>query len=817
MRMRKAFALACASITDAAFAWPYALKRQRLVRLQTPKLFAGVTAAFPRAAGSTLLQDNLMKRSHSVTERTTVRPHIPPTSRHPGPGAQQALGGPVADAPVAPAATEEHAPMAFPGPFAHVPRPPAMQHGAMQASSTGTAVAGQEGVGQNPVVPGSTSTTSGASATAIDATNGNPHQLPPLILAACNGNLADLDVLLQDRSTDINQVDSKFGLSALIAAAARGHVKGLARLIAAGADIDLVSPQLRMTALSMASRRNKPDAIACLLDAGAHVSLAAGAQRRNALSIAAVGGHIEVVKLLLAHKGIALDEIDEAGMNALDLAIQNNKPEVVACLLAAGADVNLAVAPYRHTALITAVFHGHVEVVKMLLAHKGIALDGTDAVGMNALHWAAQSNKLDMVECLLAAGANVNLAVGLHRHTALITAASFGHVDVVKTLLAHKGIALDGTDAVGMTALHWAAESNKPDVAACLLAAGASIALPDAVRRNALGIAFRNKHVAVLEVLSHHGATLPNIDYFDAARPDHAAHAAHIITLADLATDQELPADPQQNPLGLVAPAYLEQPVVVIDALVAVLESGQDLQRWLRAQGIRMASALPVIECLAALAGTWPVLANNGQAATAQQKRLVCAAALSRLSVLAGTGEALQSYEAAGLSATGLERLSAVATGQIEKMIALSEQVLATFGSTMLDKLPQDCLAKTSFSEVDTEALSVALVRAGWLAPLAQAVVRAWTSALATLEAEPLAIAQGSTVKQITDVLRENIERKAPRLFAQAMQRELSSPALLAALRTWIGDTKTAEGLDLLFQIQCDQFRQYCEQVGSAG
>ena len=71
-------------------------------------------------------------------------------------------------------------------------------------------------------------------------------------------------------------------------------------------------------------------------------------------------------------------------------------------------------------------------------------------------------------------------------------------------------------------------------------------------------------------------------------------------------------------------------------------------------------------------------------------------------------------------------------------------------------------------------------------------------------------------MQQITQCVFENTERKAPRLFAQAMQRELAAPTLLAVLRTWIGDTRPAEGLDLLFQIQCDQLRQYCEQTERA-
>jgi ankyrin repeat protein len=704
-----------------------------------------------------------MKRSLGATDLPTVRPVMPATSDQREPEAQQVLAGLVADAPIAPVATEDHAPMAFPGPFAHVPRPPAMQHGEMQASPASTASSGQDRAGQAAVVQKSvdashgkvqdgpttasggcsTSTTAGASAMPPVAIDDNPHGLPPLILAASKGRLADLDVLLQDPATDINQIDSKFGGSALMVAAGMGRVDILARLIARGAYIDLVNPRSGMTAMMYASRDNKPDALACLLEAGAQV--------------------------------------------------------------------NLAVGPQRMTALMMAVLRGNLEVVQMLVKRKGVALDQMNALGQNALHLAAGSNEPEVVKCLLAAGAQVNLGSEKQRQTALMKAAQRGHVEVMNALLARRDIAIDATDALGVTALHWAANCNKPDAMACLLAAGASKTLVDAKGKTALELAIMYRHAAILEVLSHYGAALPDIDHFD------PAHAAYTVTLADLAADLKLPADPQQNPLGLVAPAYLEQPVAVIDELVAVLESGQDLLRWLRAKGIRMAGALPVVECLAALASTWPALANNRQAASAQQKRLVCAAALSRLSVLTGKGKALERYKAAGISAAGLERLSAVATRQIEKMIAVSEQVLTTFGSTRLDKLMQDCLAKTSFTEVDTDALGASLVRDGWLAPLAQAIVRAWTAALATLEAEPLAIAEGSTVKQVTQGLRETIERKAPRLFAQAMQRELAAPALLAALRTWIGGARAAEGFDLLFQIQCDQFRQYCEQLGNAG
>ncbi len=211
------------------------------------------------------------------------------------------------------------------------------------------------------------------------------------------------------------------------------------------------------------------------------------------------------------------------------------------------------------------------------------------------------------------------------------------------------------------------------------------------------------------------------------------------------------------------------------------------------------------------------------------QKRLVCAAALGRLSAMTANGAALRHYKAAGISAEGIARLSTVATLQIEKLIALSEQLLTTAGSDMLEKLMPACLSRTGLDhEVDTETLIAELFSAGWLKPLAQAIVASWKSALAALEAEPVAIPAGSTLKQITQLLSEHVKRKAPLLFVQTLQDELAAPTLLAALRTWLERKRlgtgpepvvkmlTHEGIDLLFQIQCDQLKQYCEQTGRA-
>jgi ankyrin repeat protein len=535
------------------------------------------------------------------------------------------------------------------------------------------------------------------------------------------------------------------------------------------------------------------------------------------LILAALKGRLAEVKLLLEDPAVDIDQVDQkSGATALIAASVANKPEVAAFLLANGAKINFAHAEQRRTALMEASSRGHVEVVKALLARKDIAIDATDVQGRSALFFAACANRPEVVACLLAAGAKVDLVCGKFPRTALMEAAACGYVEVVIALLACQDIALDATDAEARSALFFAADKNKPDVAAFLLHAGASMTIVTADRKTAVTTAIAAQHAAVLEVLLQHGApvTALDYDYLRRARPS----VAFAVTLADLDADRKSIADPEGNPLWLAVPNSLDDAHAVIDELLAVLESKQDLQQWLWAKGIRIACVVPVVECLASLAGIWPVLANSAQAANAHQKRLVCAAALSRLSVLAAEGKALAHYQAAGISAAGMARLSAVATRQIEKLIAVSEQVLTSLGGVMLDKLVSDCLAGTNPShEVEMAALNASLVSAGWLPPLAQAIAMSWKAALAALESEPVSIPAGSTMKQITQLLCDNIERKAPQIFAQAMQRALAAPTLLAALRTWIGDAKSVEGLDLLFQIQCDQLRQYCEQIVVAG
>jgi ankyrin repeat protein len=598
-------------------------------------------------------------------------------------------------------------------------------------------------------------------------------------------------------------------ISVLMNASSRGHVNVVKMLLAQkGVAVDQLDAN-SLSALHWAVVNNKPDAVACLLGAGANVNLVNGEQV-SVLMKASSKGHVDIVKMLLAHGGIVVDQFDAKGQNALHLAANFNRPEVAACLLEAGARINLPTASQGFTALLLAASHGHVNVLKILLAHRGVALDQPDASGKSALHWAASGNRVEAAACLLRAGAK---ASPLHRqrYTPLMTAVGFGHVDVIKLLIRHDGFDAHHVNIYGNTALHLAVMNNNPDVVACLLSAGADVMLPNMKGVSAKAYAFTNQKAAVVEVMLQFGLVLTDYEL-------QSTYSSFSVTVADLVAARKSSAAPRSNASGLSLMQATEQPLVFIDELIDMLASGNGPLPWLRAKDIRQAIAPSVFVCLANLAQLFPKLANSGQAVSRHQERLLCAAALSRLPVLGANEQALAIYKAAGISAAGLEALSQVATRQIEQIVALAEKVLSSIGEPMLENLVAQCIAGTDpSSQVDADTLTSNLVNAGWLPPLARAVALAWKSALSTLESDPLFIPAGSTVKQITQLLRENIERKAPRLLAQALQRELALPALIATFRTLIGDLKAAEALDMQFQIQVDQLRQFCEQTGGEG
>jgi ankyrin repeat protein len=83
--------------------------------------------------------------------------------------------------------------------------------------------------------------------------------------------------------------------------------------------------------------------------------------------------------------------------------------DTVAFLIVQGIDVNLhEEGGYGRTALIKACRHGHLDIVRLLLA-KGARVDEPDASGDTALSYAACNGHMDIVKLLREHGADTEL------------------------------------------------------------------------------------------------------------------------------------------------------------------------------------------------------------------------------------------------------------------------------------------------------------------------------------------------------------------------------------------------------------------------
>jgi ankyrin repeat protein len=138
------------------------------------------------------------------------------------------------------------------------------------------------------------------------------------------------------------------------------------------------------------------------------------------------------------------------------------------------ADVNGAQADGM-TALHWAAYHNDTRTVERLLA-AGAKVSAANRYGVTPLSLACTNGKTAIVELLLEAGANPNttLAGG---ETVLMNAARTGRVGPVKGLLA-RGADVNARDAKGQTALMWAAAEGNLEVVDALLDAGADFRTP---------------------------------------------------------------------------------------------------------------------------------------------------------------------------------------------------------------------------------------------------------------------------------------------------------------------------------------------------
>lgn len=356
----------------------------------------------------------------------------------------------------------------------------------------------------------------------------DPYTVTPLQTAASKGHKEVVELLLA-KGADVNgKTGFVFGgCTALHRATCEGHKEVVEVLLAGGADVNAKTKR-GWTPLHTAASESLQDVYVIIVDEVAYVTKPL--RRSSGTSPHGARSQREVVELLLA-KEAEVNARANDGETPLHLAAEGGDKEVVQLLISKGAKVNtrndrgetslhLAVIYGNHEVadllckgggvlgndMNDAVLQGNLKKVRTILAQKPELLSRQHNYGSDPLHLAALMGRKEIVELLLAKGANVNAkrqygARSLLHATAEIkniepltpigkqvdvntinysdwpavhSAAHCGHKDVVELLLA-SGVAVDTKDKYGDTALHYATEVGAKEVVDLLLAKGAEV------------------------------------------------------------------------------------------------------------------------------------------------------------------------------------------------------------------------------------------------------------------------------------------------------------------------------------------------------
>ena len=199
-------------------------------------------------------------------------------------------------------------------------------------------------------------------------TKDGSHFVTPLIIAAHNGHLNSVKILLrykadiEDRGTLKKGDEVVEGCTPLWAAASFGRLDVVKLLIEQNADVD-GRTSTGSTPLRTAAINGHLDVVRCLVESGADVN-ARTITENTPLIVACYHGHLNVV-IYLIDKGAFMDLQNKDGSTALHVAAQR----------------------------------GHLEIVRQLLALRASQLPNNQ--GLTPLLYACNECSIEMVECLI--------------------------------------------------------------------------------------------------------------------------------------------------------------------------------------------------------------------------------------------------------------------------------------------------------------------------------------------------------------------------------------------------------------------------------
>jgi len=332
----------------------------------------------------------------------------------------------------------------------------------------------------------------------------NQKGLTPLHVCADVGNAALLDLLLK-YGGDVN-ARNQDGNTALHLAAWNGNADQVRMLKEHGADASILNSDGN-SALHFGALRGHKAAVGHILEMDGANPNATNSDNATPLQLAAEADEDEVVSMMASLRNIVLDGENVRGWSPLYTAAYNGNRQMVNLLCKQGADPN-----HQNTegwsAAHAAADQSHKAVVADLIEKYGSNVNVQTNEGTTPLFFAAQRGNLNLVQYLIAHGAQPSL--GNPGGWQPIHGACYNDFDDVVSVLIKSGCRLnDGVDEIkGYAPIHIAIASEEANakVVRMLLDAGANVNTQTSNGATALHLAIFWNSKYIVEYLLKMGA-----------------------------------------------------------------------------------------------------------------------------------------------------------------------------------------------------------------------------------------------------------------------------------------------------------------------